>query len=156
MTEEEIYKLLNQHEWKDVEFKEARTKVPKDAYESVSAFANTEGGHLVFGVKKDGSDFEIVGVINVDEVQNDFLTTLRQKEKFNQIIDVQEDLHTIDNKSLLVFYIPESSRAQKPVYLNSAITRSFLRKGACDVKCTQDEIQRLLRDAASEFHPAYI
>ncbi|KMQ51968.1 ATPase AAA [Chitinispirillum alkaliphilum] len=150
MTEQEILELLNQHEWKDVEFKEARTAIPKSAYESVSAFANTEGGHLVFGVKKDGSDFEVVGVIDVDKIQNDFLTSLRQKEKINQPVDVQENLHTIESKDLLVFYIPESSRTQKPVYLNGTITRSYLRKGACDVKCTQDEIHRLLRDASTE------
>jgi ATP-dependent DNA helicase RecG len=150
MTEQEMLELLNQHEWKDIEFKEAQTDVPKSAYESVSAFANTEGGHLVFGVKKDGLDFEIVGVINVDKVQNDFITTIRQKEKLNQHVDVKENLHTIDSKPLLVFYIPESSRAKKPVYLNGTITRSYLRKGACDVKCTQDELHRLLRDASSE------
>ena len=150
MTEQEILKLLNQHEWKDVEFKEGKIAVPKSAYESVSAFANTEGGHLVFGVRKDGTDFGVVGVIDVDKVQNDFLTTLRQKEKLNQIVDVQENLYTIDGKDLLIFYIPESSRIQKPVYLNGTIARSYLRKGACDVKCTQDEIHRLLRDAAIE------
>ena len=38
MTEKEILELLSKHEWKDVEFKEARTAVPKSAYESVSAF----------------------------------------------------------------------------------------------------------------------
>ena len=150
MTEQEILELLQQHEWKAVEFKEARTAVPKNAYESVSAFANTEGGHLVFGVKKDGSDFDVVGVIDVDKVQNDFLTTLRGKEKINQTVDVQEYLHTIDQKDLLVFYIPESSRTQKPVYLNGTIALSYLRKGACDVKCTQGEIHRLLREAAPE------
>jgi len=150
MTEQEILEILSQHEWKAVEFKEARTAVPKNAYESVSAFANTEGGHLVFGVKKNGSDFEVVGVIDVDKVQNDFLTTLRGKEKINKIVDVQEYLHTIDRKDLLVFYIPESSRTQKPVYLNGTIALSYLRKGACDIKCTQDEIHRLLRDAATE------
>ena len=150
MTEQEILELLKQHEWKAVEFKEAQTAVPKSAYDSVSAFANTEGGHLVFGVKKEGSDFEVVGVIDVDKVQNDFLTTLRGREKINQTVDVQEYLHTIDQKDLLVFYIPESSRTQKPVYLNGTIARSYLRKGACDVKCTQDEIHRLLRDAATE------
>jgi ATP-dependent DNA helicase RecG len=116
----------------------------------VSAFANTEGGHLVFGIKKDGSEFEIVGVLNVDKVQNDFITTLRQKKKISQIIDVQEHLHTIDKNDLLIFYVPEVSRDKKPVYLNGAITRSFLRKGACDVRCSPEEIHRLLRDASNE------
>ena len=117
MNEKEILDILNQHEWKDVEFKESRTAVPKSAYESVSAFANTEGGHLVFGIKKDGSEFEIVGVIDVDKVQNDFITTLRQKDKISQIIEVEEHLHQIDSKDLLIFYIPEVSRDKNPVFL---------------------------------------
>jgi ATP-dependent DNA helicase RecG len=52
MDKEELINLIHAHEWKEVEFKEAQKKVPKSAYETVSAFANTEGGHLVFGVKK--------------------------------------------------------------------------------------------------------
>ena len=51
MTQDELIELLNAHEWRDVEFKEAQRAVPRNAYETVSAFANTEGGHLVFGVK---------------------------------------------------------------------------------------------------------
>ena len=150
MTEQEILEFLNQHEWKDVEFKEARTEVPKRAYESVSAFANTEGGHLVFGVKKDGSDFEVVGVIDVDKVQNDFLTTLRQKEKFSSIIEVEEGLQAAANRDLLIFYIPEANRSKKPIYLDGNIKRSFLRKGACDVKCSDEELKRLLDDASKD------
>jgi len=150
LNEQGLLKLLSAHEWNDIEFKEARTAVPKSAYESVSAFANTSGGHLVFGVKKEGTDFEVVGVLDVDKVQNDFLTTLRQKEKLSLIVDVKEHLHSVDKKDLLVFYVPEVSHAEKPVYLNKDIRRSFLRKGACDVRCSHDEMQRLLRDAASE------
>ena len=150
MTEQELIALLKKHEWKDVEFKEAKIAVPKNAYETVSAFANTEGGHLVFGVKKNGSDFEIVGVLNVDQVQNDFITTLRQPNKINQLIDVEEYLHTIDEKNLLIFFVPEAPRAQKPVYINGSIKQSFLRKGACDVRCSHDEMHLLLRDAANE------
>jgi len=50
MNQDELIKLLSAHEWNDVEFKEAQQAVPKNAYETVSAFANTAGGHLVFGV----------------------------------------------------------------------------------------------------------
>ncbi len=150
MTEQEVVDILNQYEWKDVEFKEAQTAVPKNAFESVSAFANTVGGHLVFGVKKEGSGFKLVGVINVDKVQNDFLTTLRQKEKISSIIDVKEGLQTANGKDLLIFYIPEANRTDKPVYLNGDIRRSFLGKGACDVKCSDSDLKRLLNDASKE------
>ena len=62
MEREELLERLKGYEWNDIEFKEARNDVPRDAYKTVSAFANTEGGHLVFGVKQVGQDFEVVGV----------------------------------------------------------------------------------------------
>jgi ATP-dependent DNA helicase RecG len=42
--------LLQAGEWNDLEFKEARASGPKSALETVSAFANTRGGWLVFGI----------------------------------------------------------------------------------------------------------
>jgi len=56
MTESELKALLRAGEWNDAEFKEARRSVPKSAYETVSAFANTHGGWLVFGVARLLSD----------------------------------------------------------------------------------------------------
>ena len=56
MNQDQLIELLKAHEWKDIEFKEARREVPRSAYETVSAFANTEGGHLVFGVRKNDTN----------------------------------------------------------------------------------------------------
>jgi len=92
MNQEELTEILKTHEWRDVEFKEAQQKVPKSAYETVSAFANTEGGHLVFGVRKENEDFEVVGVLDVDKVQNEFLSTLRQPDKISVALDIKEGL----------------------------------------------------------------
>ncbi|KPA15184.1 transcriptional regulator with HTH domain protein [Candidatus Magnetomorum sp. HK-1] len=69
MNEQELVQLLNAHEWTDIEFKEAKEAVPKSTYETVSAFANTAGGYyLVFGIKKDGQSFEVIGVLDVDKL----------------------------------------------------------------------------------------
>lgn len=150
MTRDELVELLGAHEWRDIEFKEARRAVPKDAYETVAAFANTEGGHLVFGVRGSGSDVEVVGVQDVDKVQGEFLNTLRQPRKFSVGVEVQEELHRLGDLDLLVFYIPEASRSQKPVYLNDDIRRAFVRSGGSDVRCSASERNRFLVDAASE------
>lgn len=150
MNQDDLIKLLSAHEWTEVEFKEAQQAVPKNAYETVSAFANTSGGHLVFGIKKHGASFEVVGVLDVDKVQNEFISTLRQKEKISLIINVKESLHHIDGNDLLIFYIPEATRTEKPVYLNGDIRRAFIRKGGADVKCSESELMRLLRDADHE------
>ena len=149
MTRDEIFEQLKKYEWSDVEFKEARNAAPRAAYETVSAFANTAGGWLVFGVRDQGGALEIVGVMQVDKVQNEFLSTLRSGQKINRAIDVAEDMVETDGKTLLVFHIPESPRSEKPVYLDSDIRRSYIRRGAGDERCTPEEIERFVRDAAA-------
>jgi ATP-dependent DNA helicase RecG len=150
MTQEELIALLSAHEWSDIEFKEAQQAVPRNAYETVAAFANTAGGHLVFGIKKEGPAFEVVGVLDVDKVQNEFISALRQRDKISQIIDIKEQLYTLKGQDLLIFYIPEATRTEKPVYLNGDLRRAFIRKGGADVKCSDGELRRLLRDADQE------
>ena len=149
MNREELVNRLTRYEWSDVEFKEARTAAPKAAYETVSAFANTAGGWLVFGVRDHGGAFEIVGVVEVDKVQGEFLSTLRSG-KVNRTIDVGEQAFETAGKTLLVFHVPESPRHEKPVYLDGDVRRSFIRRGGGDERCTLDEIERFLRDAAAE------
>ena len=150
MTQDELIELLNAHEWRDVEFKEAQRAVPRNVYKTVSAFANTEGGHLVFGVKKSGQDMEVVGVLDVDRVQNEFLTTLRQPDKISVVVDVWEELHRYDDSDLLIFYVPEAHRSHKPIFLNGDIRRSFVRSGGSDIRCSDNERNRFLMDAAAE------
>ena len=150
MERAELIERLKGYEWNDVEFKAAQRGVPQNAYETVSAFANTAGGWLVFGVGDAAAGFEIVGVLEVDKVQNDFLSALRTGDKLNRIIESKEDLIEEDGKVLLVFHIPEARRQDKPVYLNRDIRRSFIRRGACDERCTQAQIEHMLRDAADE------
>ncbi len=150
MTRSALIDRLSKYEWSDVEFKEARNAAPKSAYETVSAFANTAGGWLVFGVRDRGGSLEIVGVMQVDKVQNEFLSTLRSRQKINRAIDVAEDMVETDGKTLLVFHIPESPRSEKPVYLGGDIRRSFIRRGAGDERCTPAEIERFLRDASAD------
>ena len=150
MEKAELIERLKGYEWNDVEFKRAQGGVPDSAYETVSAFSNTEGGWLVFGIRDGAGGHEIVGVLEVDKVQNDFLSVLRSGQKLNRIIAVDERLIEADGKALLAFHVPEARRQDKPIYLGGDIRKSFIRRGAGDERCTQPEIERLLRDAADE------
>ncbi|MCY4373800.1 MAG: ATP-binding protein [Spirochaetaceae bacterium] len=62
MTRNELTDRLSTYEWSNVEFKEAWNAAPKNAYETVSAFANTAGGWLMFSVRDRNGSLEIVGV----------------------------------------------------------------------------------------------
>jgi len=150
MTKDELIDRLKGYEWRDFECKKAQKSVSKDAYSTVSAFANTEGGWLIFGVAEKGTSFEVVGVKEVDRVQNDFLSTLRSREKLNREISSRAEKFTIDDKVVLAFYIPEASRYDKPVYLKGNPKESYIRRGAGDEKCTQGELERFIRDASQE------
>ena len=67
MDRDEIIERLKGYEWSDIEFKSAQRDVPQSAYKTVSAFSNTEGGWLVFGIRDGADGFEIVGVLDVDK-----------------------------------------------------------------------------------------
>ncbi|MGV8691276.1 AlbA family DNA-binding domain-containing protein, partial [Pseudomonas aeruginosa] len=88
MTREELLERLQSIEWDDIEFKEASWAVPKDALSSVSAFANTAGGYLVFGVKEANRTFTVTGVIDADKLQNDFLGQVRDRNKVSIFLPI--------------------------------------------------------------------
>jgi len=150
MTKDELVARLKGYEWTDFECKRAQRDVPKDVYSTVSAFANTQGGWLLFGVSESNGQLDVTGVdpTAFDRMQDAFLTTLRSGQKFNHVISAQPHVYELDGKRILAFYIPESSRHQKPIYLNGNPRDSFIRRAARDERMTDSELQRFLRDAA--------
>jgi len=127
MNKKDLILKLQDIEWEDFEVKEAKTEVPKNSWETVSAFANTAGGWLIFGVRKAGRDYEVVGVQNAEKMERDFLTALRG-DKFNKKITVQSKKYTINGKHILGFYIPCVEGKDKPIYFNS-VKNTFIRTG---------------------------
>lgn len=152
MTKDQLIARLKGYEWTDFECKRALRDVPKDAYATVSAFANTQGGWLLFGVSETNGQLEVSGVepSAFDRVQDAFLTTLRSRQKLNQIVDAQPHVYELDGKRILAFYIPEANRYQKPIYLNGNPRDSFIRRAARDERTTDNELQRFLRDSARD------
>lgn len=148
MTREELLARLQSIEWNDIEFKEASWEVPKSALSTVSAFANTEGGYLVFGVKQTNGTFEVSGVVNADKVQNDFLGQVRDPSKISVFLPIEGQLHTLDEGTVIVFYVPEAKRNEKPVFLDRNPYKAHIRRGGRDDTCTREEQLRFIRDAS--------
>lgn len=95
MTKEELIDRINDIEWEDFEAKEAKSELPKNIWETVSAFANTSGGWIVLGIKQNGKKFEISGVDNAEKLEQDFQDTLRS-QKFNEAVNAKSMLYHID------------------------------------------------------------
>ena len=145
MTKEELIARLNGIEWDDFEVKEAQNKLPDNVWDTVSAFSNTSGGWIVFGVKQIGKRFEIQGISDGEKIESDFLNTLCSGQKFNTRISAEGHKYDIDGHLVLSFYIPSSS--MKPVYVNNPIN-TFIRSGSGDRRASEGEIAAMQRDQA--------
>ncbi|MCG8688098.1 MAG: putative DNA binding domain-containing protein, partial [Desulfobacterales bacterium] len=144
MTKEELLHKINDLEWEDFEVKSGQKEIPKNVWETVSAFSNTSGGWIILGVSESKGRFDIIGVENVEKLEQNFTTTLRG-EKFNHKITPKCERFKIDDKTVLAFYIPISST--KPIYFNS-IKNTFIRTGSGDQRATPQEIDAMYRDEA--------
>src|SRR5713226_7672441 len=156
LSRDQLIERLQSAEWTDLEVKEASWAVPRSALETVSAFANSSGGHLVFGVKEENRAYEVIGVIDVDKVQGDFLSQLNSREKISCQLAIKEGLLKIDDKHVLVFFIGEAERQRKPVHLDRNIRKSFIRRGGGDQRCSEEDIRRFIRAADGQRYESEI
>jgi ATP-dependent DNA helicase RecG len=142
MDKVELIHKLADLEWEDFEVKSARSELPKNTWETVSAFSNTAGGWLLFGISQHGKKFEIQGVANPEKIEQDFLNTIRGG-KFNVFVPTKQVKHNIDGKIVIAFYVPVSKN--KPVYYGS-LANTFIRRGSSDQRATNEEIDTMFRD----------
>ncbi len=150
MTEQELIERLSDIEWEDFEVKEAKSELPKNIWETVSAFSNTSGGWIVLGVKetrkKGKSSYTITGADNVEKLEQDFIGTVRSQSKFNVQLSAVPKKYIIDGCAVLAFHIPSSPI--KPVYFNNNLANTFIRVGSGDRRATDFEILAIQRDQA--------
>jgi len=149
MNKQELIEKLQDIEWEDFEVKEAKSEVPKSSWESVSAFSNTAGGWLVFGVKKTGKEYELLGVSNPEKISQDFLGVLRSGNKFNRKITSKAKKYSISGKIILAFYIEQKHPREKPIYYDNQ-KNTFIRAGGADQRATQEEIDNFYRTSSFE------
>lgn len=145
MTKEELLQRLTDIEWDDFECKTAENRLPDNVWETVSAFSNTSGGWVVFGIKQCGKKFEVQGVNNGEKTESDFLNTLRGGQKFNVRLSAKGVKYNFDGKLVLAFFVPSSM--MKPIYFNNPIN-TFIRTGSGDRRATETEVMAMMRDQA--------
>jgi len=144
MTKDELLARLQDIEWDDFEVKSAKSELPKNIAESVSAFANTQGGWIILGVRQEGRHFEVQGVDNAEKLEQDFISSLRNQSKYSTLISCKQQKYVIDGHVVLAFYIFSSDL--KPVYFGGTLYNTFVRKGSGDQRATETEVNAMLRD----------
>ena len=78
----DIFSLVENDE---IECKKAGGGLPKDLWETYSAFANTTGGTILLGVKEEKGKFYPIGVENAENIIKDLWDNLNNSKKVSSI-----------------------------------------------------------------------
>ena len=154
MDMQELKSLIYQGEKVDIECKKAESNVPKTAYESYSAFANTNGGYIVLGVKEDKTKtdskerFIIQGIENPKKQIEDFWNTINGN-KVNINILKDENVFPVeeDGITLIVIHVPRAEFNMRPVYVGeNPYKGTYKRNHEGDYHATEHEVRGMIRD----------
>lgn len=125
MTKEFMDKLLDSGEGYTIEYKENTNELSKSVFETVCAFSNRYGGHILLGVKEIERDGHKVGeVVGVDkdkiyDMKRNFIDVVNNTNKFNPTLYLELEEFDYDGKTILWTYIPATSQlcfCNKKVY----------------------------------------
>ncbi len=153
MTEAELLNLLDLGEDQEIEFKSADGGLPKSIWETVSSFANTEGGYLVLGVQEKHGQWQLAGIKNPEAQRKAFWDCHNDAKKLSTPLCHEDDVQilSVQGKQLLLIHIPQATRIQRPVYINgNPLTGTYKRNFEGDYRCTETEVRQMLRDAGDE------
>lgn len=127
---------------KNLEYKKGAERIPKDLWETYSAFANTEGGVIKLGISEiKAKKYEITGIKNAGLRREEFLKMLSNPEKVSVNLINEEDVYIeeIEGKEILIIKVPEAHYTKKPVYINGHKEQAYKRVGESDNRLTEEE-----------------
>ena len=150
--------LLSQTESDDIEFKSAAGGFPGSFWETYSAFANTDGGTIVFGVKEIKGKFSLNGLSDeqIERYKKDFWNNVNNRSTVSCNLMKENSVCDAEYKGyrFLLFFVPRASKAQRPVFKTmNPYNGTFKRNHEGDYLCSRREVQRMFADA-DERHPA--
>lgn len=109
MTTSQLQHIIQQGESINVEFKTSKEKLNKDAFDSICAFLNRRGGHLILGVN---DKKEITGVDEnaVQGILDSLAVNANNPQKLNPPYYLSPEVIEVEGKKIIVVYVPESSQ----------------------------------------------
>jgi predicted HTH transcriptional regulator len=156
MDYKDVNHLIEEGEGFEIEFKR-KVSTPEKIARAMIAFANTRGGHILFGVDDDGS---IVGVES-EKSEVDLILEAGSLYCLPEI-SPEIDIVAFDGKDVIVAYVAESK--DKPHYFTGASngrtesedeTKVFIRVNDKTMMASK-EVVRVLRDQRSDAPPMQI
>lgn len=112
MDTKELNKLLKDGEGTHIEYKEARSNMPSDLFESVCSLLNKEGGTILLGVDNDGN---VTGIdpTMLEKIKRDIISSSNNTDVLNPPFTLSPQETERDNKRILYLKIAVSSQVHK-------------------------------------------
>lgn len=157
MNQEEVKKEIEKalqlnSETNFVEFKKAKGGFPrKEVRKTLSAFGNTEGGIIVFGVEeREDKSLAAIGLEDIADLQ-ERMTNL-STEGMNTVLRLDYFLLDIDKNTILAVYVPKCENHLKPYYIKELGLPhgAYVRDGNTDRKMTEEEMKSYVRNAQGD------
>ena len=150
LTAKQIERLVKQGEVVHTECKDASGGLPDSLWESYSAFANTDGGVILLGVKEVGGKFSIVGVPNAAALIKRFWDGVNNREKVSVNILFDRHVYSVKcrGRDVVVIDVPRADRRERPIFLgHDVFSGAYRRNGEGDYRCSREAVLAMLRDA---------
>ena len=135
MQVEEIEELLAHPEQLresiSLEFKEATGGLPRDLWETYSAFANTEGDTILLGIREDNDshEFSPVGVTGTNTLIQDFWDGVRNPQRVSaDVLPPRAVLvcHDSEGRDYVAINVPRANRFSLPVRIYVRQRKDFV------------------------------
>lgn len=129
----------------ECELKSAAGGFPKSTSETISAFANTLGGSLVFGISEKGG-FHAVDGLDVKLVQSGCAHAARELAEPPVVASIL--VLEFEGRPVVVVNVPEAPASQKPCCVKKLgrMNGSFIRTGDGDHRMSLYEIDRFIEN----------
>jgi len=147
--------VLTFYEGPDVEYKGARGGLPRDLWETYSAFANTDGGTLWLGITQRDGQLDFHGVPEPEKLLTDFWNTINNRGKISINLLRNQDVEVVHTekprRTLIRIRVPRADRHQRPVFIGPDPLRgTYRRNHEGDYQCTESEVRRMFADQSNE------
>ena len=107
MTHDKIKEIIAGGEGQQVEFKRALEGMPNSVYETICAFLNRRGGHILLGVEDSG---KVTGIKpeNLQKFLDKLAKDTNNQQLFRPPVFLNFEPIEIEGKQLIYFYVPQA------------------------------------------------
>ncbi|MCE5364348.1 RNA-binding domain-containing protein [Pseudomonas anguilliseptica] len=127
--------------------------LPEDFWLTYSAFANTQGGVVLLGVREKKGQFQVEGIVNPAKVRKELFDNLNNRKQVSANLLSDGNVREVElgGRTLLLVDVPRANRKQRPVYLTTnPFGHTYRRLNDGDRHVSDEDVKRMLAEQVED------